>query len=332
MAAPWATAGSCKPIIEIDYGFSNGFDIRVAGCTVKGLIINTGGTCISFSTAAVTSGTVQGCWTGLNQAGTATGTVPQQGVSITAAASGILIGGNSCALRNVFLASNNGGVFLDNAANNTIIGNYFNTNAAGTAFISPGSPQSCIRFQNNSIGNIIGTNAAGQGNLLCINNAQAIYNQAGCNNTQIVNNKINTDLTGNTMMPAAGATHSIHVEGASNGLIQNNTMAICATTGMQFDASASSSWLIQNNNIGVGANGTANICYAAGQFGIQTQNNSTKIVIDGNVIGFGKSDGIQCSGPGTASTNDSIAVINNKIGTQASGIKSGVNYGFTHRG
>jgi hypothetical protein len=334
MAAPWGVAGSCKPIIEINYGFSNGLDIRVAGCTVKGLILSTGGTCISFSGATVTSGFVQGCWTGLNQAGTAAGTVPQQGVTINTAASGIIIGGAACALRNVFLASNNGGVFLDNATNNTIIGNYFNTNAAGTAFVSPGSPQACIRLQNNSTGNIIGTNTAGQGNLLCINNAQAIYNQAGCNNTNIVNNKINTDLAGNTLMPVSGATHSIHVEGASNGLIKNNTMAIGATTGMQFDASASSSWLIQNNNIGIGANGTSNICYPAGQFGIQTQNNTTKIVIDGNIMGFATKDGIQCAGPGIASTNDSISVINNKIGTQSSGLKSGpyVDYGFGDRG
>ncbi len=334
MAVPWATAGSCKPIIEVNYGFSNGFDIRANNCSVKGLLLSTGGTGIMFSTATVTLGTVQGCWFGLNQAGTATGTVGQQGISIMAGASGVVVGGSACASRNVILANNNGGVFFDNGDNCTVIGNYFNTKFDGSAFISPGGGQACIRLQNGSTGNIIGTNVAGEGNLICINAAQAIYNQAGCDNTQIVGNKINTDLAGNTLMPNAGATHSIHIETSANGLIQNNTMGICATTGIQFSTGASSSWTIKTNNIGVGANGTSNICYAAGQFGIQSGNSTTKLVIDGNVLGFAVNDGIQCDGPGIGSINDSIAILNNKIGTQASGLKSGpyVDYGFGDRG
>jgi parallel beta-helix repeat protein len=334
MAVPWAAAGSCKPIIEINYGFSNGFDIRATACSIKGILFSTAGNCVTFSGATVTSGAVKGCWFGLNQAGTATGTVPQQGIQVNTAASGIIIGGATCDLRNVILGSNNGGVFLDNGDNCTIIGNYFNTRFDGTAFVSPGSPQACIRIQNGSTGNIIGTNNAGEGNLICTNNAQAIYNQAACNNTQIVHNMINTNLAGTALMPASGATHSIHVETSSGGLVQNNTMAICSTTGMQFDVGASSLWTIQNNFIGVGSNGIANICYAAGQFGIQSGNNTTKLVIDGNVMGFATKDGIQCDGPGVASVNDSILIMNNKIGTQSSGLKSGpyVDYGFGDRG
>jgi parallel beta-helix repeat protein len=334
MAAAWAAAGSCKPIIEINYGFSNGFDIQANNCSIKGILFSTAGNCITFSTATVTSGSVKGCWFGLNQLGTATGTVPQQGIRVMSNASGVIIGGTTCATRNVLLGSNDGGILFDNGDNNTVIGNYFNTKWDGSAFVSPGSPQACIRIQNGSVGNIIGTSNAGEGNLICANNAQAIYNQTGCDNTQIVGNKICTDLAGNTLMPGAGATHSIHIEIATGGLIQNNTMAICGTTGIQFSNGASSLWTIKNNNIGIGANGTSNICYAAGQFGIQSGNNTTKLVIDGNVLGFATQDGIQCDGPGVASINDSISILNNKIGTQASGLKSGpyVDYGFGNRG
>ncbi|MBX9852921.1 MAG: hypothetical protein K2X86_14355, partial [Cytophagaceae bacterium] len=216
MAAAWTGAGSCNPIIQITCGFSNGFDINgVAGVTIRGLVFNMQGNCVTFRGAGVTSGGVQGCWAGLTLAGNAaSANIAQQAIQISGGASGVIIGGNNCALRNVLLANNNGGIYCDNGDNNTIIGNYFNTNAAGAAHVSPGGGQAAIRMVNGSTGNIIGTNAAGEGNVITINNGQAgIFLESASNNTIIRNCIIGFASNGTTATPAFALTtdHGINV-------------------------------------------------------------------------------------------------------------------------
>lgn len=319
MAAAWAVAGSCNPIIELSYGFSAGLDIRVAGCTVKGLIINTGGNAISFSSIAVTSGNVQGCWTGLNQTGIALGTVPQQGVNINTGASGIIIGGNSCALRNVFLANNDGGVYFNNGDNCTVIGNYFNTRYDGTAHLDPGGGQACIRMVAGSTGNIIGTNAAGEGNVFTTSDGQAaIFLEAASNNNTIRNAIIGFAANGTTGAPAALASypdHGIRADACSGGTIDNCVIGGFNRFGINLDGANPNNWTITNSKIGTDA--TGNVARRNEEGGIFVNTAASGIVITGNIVsGNGTAGSV---GPGMQFENGCVScnVQNNRIGIAA---------------
>lgn len=254
----WVGAGSCRPIIQITCAFSNGFDINnVPNVTIRGLVLNMQGFAITYRGIGVTSGTVQGCYGALNFAGTAaTPNIPQSSVQIINGANGVLVGGNSCELRNVFLGNNNGGVSLENGDNNIIRGNYFNTNAAGTAHISPGSPQAAIRLQTGSTGNLI------EDNVVTLNTGQgAIYIQSGSNNAIIRNNLIGFAVGGVNTIPNAfptqhGTTHGILVDASTNGIIDNCTIGNFSENGIHFQGTGSNGWTMTGNKIGTDISGT----------------------------------------------------------------------------
>ncbi len=295
MTTAWTANGTCGPILSVQFNYGEGFLISAPNVTIRGLAFRGGGSKIRFTGAAVTSGAVKGCYFGLTIAGTASvGTIPSGAVTITTNASGVIVGGASCQDRNILLGDNDGGVLITGAASgNTVIGNYFNTNYLGSAYIDPGSPQAGVRINGASLNNIIGTNTAGEGNLICIDNAQAVFVEAGSNGTQIVNNKINTSLTGNATMPAAGATQGIHVTSSSGGLAENNVIALSTGHGIQLEGSmpvACSGWTFRGNRIGIGADGSTRIVYTANGYGILTQGGAARLIFENNIKNARKSE------------------------------------------
>jgi parallel beta-helix repeat protein len=315
MAAAWAAAGSCNPIIQITCGFSNGFDVNnVPGVTIRGLAFNMQGNCVTFRGAGVTSGTVAGCWAGLTLAGTATSAnIAQEAIKLQNC-TGVIIGGNSCALRNVLLANNNGGVYFDNADNCTVIGNYFNTRYDGTANIFNGG-QACIRMQNGSTGNIIGTNAAGEGNVLTINGGQgAIFVESGSNNNIFRNNILGFAANGTTATPVAalGTAHGFNIDASGSGTIDNCTMGGFDRFGIYLNGTACTNWTITNNKIGTDI--TGNVGRRNKEGGIFMQSAISGVTVSGNVIS-GNGTNAQV-GPGiqVESGCNSCTFSNNKIG------------------
>ncbi|MBX9853256.1 MAG: right-handed parallel beta-helix repeat-containing protein [Cytophagaceae bacterium] len=320
MAAAWAAAGSCKPILELSYGFSNGLDINgVAGVTIKGLVLSTGGNAITFRGVGVTSGAVQGCYIGLNLAGTATGTVPQQGVQVTTGASGVIIGGNTCALRNVFIANNNGGVFFDNGDNNTVIGNYFNLNAAGTAFVNPGGGQACIRLQNGSTGNIIGTNNAGEGNVMTATSGQAcIMVESASDNTTIRNAYIGFAANGTTALGGAGTSHGIQINASSNGTVDDCVIGGFDTYGINLNTATINGWTFSDSKIGTDV--TGNVVRANRQGGIFSTNANANITVSNCVIsGNGSTSATLAPGIQFDQACTACNFTGNRIGVTSSG-------------
>jgi parallel beta-helix repeat protein len=331
MATAWTTNGACGPILSITFNYDAGLIVNAPNVTIRGLAFRGGGFKILYSGVSVTSGAVQGCYFGLSPAGIATvGTVPSGAVTINSNASGVVVGGNTCATRNVFVCQNDGGVVINGASNNTVVGNYFNTNAAGAAFVSPGSAQACIRFRNSALNNTI------DNNLICINNAQAVMIESGSNQTHITNNKINTALTGNAVMPASGAVKSIDIDGSANGVIEDNIITIAGTHAIHLRGTpASSGWTIRGNRIGIGADGVTRIVYATNGYGIYTQSGATSLVIENNYLGTNSGNtehGIHAEGPGITGATNTITLRNNVVGMQASGVAVATDYGFRKNG
>src|SRR5437588_331887 len=153
------------PLIEINGAGAgaavNGLNINAPSVTIKGLIINRfSGYAINFDSFGNSS--VQGCYIGTNATGTAA--LPNRnGVLLWNGTRNNTIGGTTAAARNVISGHSRGLVIADDAANNTVAGNYVGTNAAGTASIGNGvGVQIQIVFQNNAIGGV----AAGAGNVI----------------------------------------------------------------------------------------------------------------------------------------------------------------------
>ena len=287
MAVAWVTNGSCGPIIMARFNYDDGFQITSPNVTIKGLAFDGGGYKINFTTAAVTSGNVRGCFFGLNIAGlTATATSPSGAVFINAGASGVVIGGSGCSLRNVFVAQNDGGVLFNNGDNNTVIGNYFNTNAAGTAHISPGTSQACIRLITGSTGNIIGTNTAGEGNVMTMSSGQAcVFLETASNNNIIRNNIMGFGADGVTGLPAlltSYSDHGVRSDACSGGTVDNCTIGGFNRFGVNLDGVGPNNWTITNSRIGTDA--TGNVARRNEEGGIFVNTAASGLVVTGNTV------------------------------------------------
>jgi hypothetical protein len=220
--------------------------------------------------------------------------------------------------------------FLSASNNNTIYGCKFNTNLAGTALVASG-----IAFDitvNASTGNIIGANSVAQRNIFALSSTNSISVVAGSTNTSIVGNYFGTDVNGTTSLSGAGTNSTISLNASQNVTIDANVLAsMQGSTGgaIEIVAGNCSGLIISNNKIGVDVNGTGAASFGNGDDGIVfTAGTVNNLSVTGNTIARSVNIGINIK----SLTANPMSIQNNNIGSNATGLYDGTDYGNGHGG
>ena len=225
--------------------------------------------------------TVAGDYLGLSASGTTAAGNGGSGVRINSGSSYNVIGGTTAATRNII--SGNAwrdaygcrGVFLNGASNNTVEGNYFGTNAAGTAAVPNYGDDVCLV---NAANNTIGGTVAGAGNLISGSGRVGIWvDGSGSTGNLLAGNLVGTDATGTKAL--GNNITGIMLEGAPGNTIggltalARNVISANVQDGILLHGGGASNNVIQGNFIGTTAAGTT----ALGNVG-----NGIEIVSGGN--------------------------------------------------
>ncbi|HEU0204685.1 MAG TPA: DUF6701 domain-containing protein, partial [Burkholderiaceae bacterium] len=237
---------------------------------------------------------------------------------ITVVGSNNTIGGTTSALRNVMSGNGECGLHLEGSGN-VVLGNYFGTNAAGSAAIANDVDGICIY---DSSGHTIGGTAAGSGNVLSGNAYDGLY-ISNASNLTIQGNIFGLDASGTNAI--GNGYNGIAIEDSSNITIGGSAggarNVVSGNTGTWSDGmwiSSSSAVTIKGNYIGLDAAGTA--ARPNKGSGVNLDNSSDCAIGgtasgEGNVIAGNQGSGISIGGSG-ASGN---VVLGNFIGTNAPG-------------
>ena len=287
--------------------------------TVLGLAIDNFNDCGILITGS--SNTVAGNYIGVTAAGTAAAGNGGSGVKINSG-TGNVIGGTTAATRNVIAANGNNdafqdrGVLLNGVSGNTVEGNYFGTNAAGTVALANYGDDICLVGAAN---NTIGGTVAGAGNLISGSGRVGIWVD-GSGGDLIAGNLIGTDVTGTKSI--GNVITGIMLEGAANVTIGGTTAlarnVISANTqdGILIHGSGATNNLVEGNYIGTTAAGNAALGNVGNGIEIVSGGNNTIGGITpgaGNVISGNTTSGITIDG----SSGDLIE--GNLIGTDSTG-------------
>ncbi|PWU18374.1 MAG: hypothetical protein C5B50_09305 [Verrucomicrobia bacterium] len=169
-------------------GATDGLTLAGGSSVVRALVINRfGGNGLVLKTKG--TNTVQGCYIGLNAAGTSR---LANGGGISVLSGGNLIGGTTVGQGNFISGNNNRGIWFNAlaATNNLVQGNVIGLGVNGAA-VGNGAAGVTINFAGR---NTIGGNAAGAANIISANTADGIEIYTPSNS--IVGNLIGTTLTG----------------------------------------------------------------------------------------------------------------------------------------
>lgn len=206
--------------------------------------------------------TVAGNYIGTNAAGTAAIANGSHGVSLNHAASSNTIGGTTTESRNIISGNGSKGVNTEDTGtdNNTILGNYIGTNAAGTAAIANNIG---IGIAGGS-GNIIGGTASGSRNVVSGNTSTGI---ALADSATVQGNYVGLNAAGDGVIANATSGSNIGIISGSNNIIGGTSAAarnviagpsraqIQVLGGTAFGGGPSTNNTIQGNYIGTNANG-----------------------------------------------------------------------------
>lgn len=217
---------------------NTGLRIQAAGSAVYGLAI------LDFTGAGIylLSGTnivIQGNFIGLDVDGA---TVRGNGVGIRSTARSAVIGGPLPWQRNVISGNRQGGVSIQNSANNFIQGNYIGTDASGS--LARGNGFVGVELIGpNSFGTVIGGSQPGEGNVIAATTGTGLTNHgvyiSGAPNIQVEGNYIGTDATGTNALGNLGGGISVAGTNAVNIRIggtepgAGNVIAFNASNGVQ---------------------------------------------------------------------------------------------------
>jgi parallel beta-helix repeat protein len=274
-----------------------------------------------------------------NQIGFIDGTPPTSqpngsGIDIGDGASGNTIGGTTTAHRNVIAGNWNAGVNISSASN-TVIGNYIGTGPSGTAALANGNGVTL----SDAASNVIGGGASNQMNVISGNNWAGVYiwGSAAWGN-QVLGNYIGTNaagtagLGGQAGVQISSGPHDNVIGGATAG--QMNLISGNGQQGVRIEGSGTSYNRVIGNRIGTNAAGTGFLGNANEgvtiQYGAWGNSVGGWATGEGNLIS-GNNWGVGIRNAGTFGNR----VINNRIGTDASGASSlgnsgvgvGVQYG-----
>jgi hypothetical protein len=286
--------------------------------------------------------TVYGCFFGTNSTGTAVSNysfTSTYQLQITTSASNI-IGGTTCAKRNVFAGANTAYVINNTSSSSTIIrGNYIGTDKTGTLLLNANT-QSGIRLESicNSItidSNIIvgnGTHGIETYSATLTHTTDNLtirYNKIGLNSTEL---KAAVNF-GNKLCGIYLSRNATTVLITTNRICDNGTLAGCTNTSSGiYTAARMTTMIISKNYIGIDSNFTL-----AGNFfaGINIDGTvsvaaagSSGITVTGNYVGdngkcTNRSHGIAFAQIGSAGTPANITVQGNYVGVSPTGADMG---------
>jgi parallel beta-helix repeat protein len=227
---------------------------------------------VQISGAGTRGNHVTGNWIGLALDGTALGNAT--GIAITDHASANQIGlpgaGN-------VIGGNENGLYIDNAAQNSIVANLVGLAPDGVSTLPNGNGG--IYLVNGSQENQIGGALATERNVISANGAQGIYiSDPGSNNNRVQGNYIGVDSSG--LRPRGNIRQGVLISyTARNNTIggtsigEGNVIAYNGLGGIRIDAPAN---VVAGNLIGIGADATTSL---------GNQNHGIRIGGDDNVIG-----------------------------------------------
>ena len=314
-----------KPLITLNGtsagGGTEGISLAGNSNSVLGLVIDDFGDCGILING--NDNIVSGNYIGLSQSGTTGAGNGGCGVEVSSGSYNI-IGGTTATARNVI--SDNGsndayedrGVLLNGVAHNTVEGNYFGVNAAGTAALSNYGDDVCLVGASD---NTIGGTATGAGNLISGSGRVGIWVDGYTASGNVIQgNLIGTDVTGTK--PIGDEITGIMLEGAPNNTIGGTTAAarnvISANVedGVMLDSSGASNDVVEGNYIGTTAAGTAalgNIGSGIAVTGGVDDTIGGTTAGAGNVISGNTTSGI------TLDNASGVVILGNLIGTNAAG-------------
>lgn len=265
--------------------------------------------------AATAHNTIAGNWIGTNSTGQAAlgnlnidGTFWTVGIRISGGAHDNTIGGSAAGSRNV-IAGNDGGIYIDGSAANTVAGNIIGLAADGHTPL--GNVNGGVFVVGGARNNLIGGTATGAGNVISGNGVgapafgQGVYiSDPGTAGNTVAGNYIGVDSTGNSaggnyrqgVLITLGASGNT-IGGATAGA--GNVIAYNGQGGLRLDSSANQ---VLGNRIGVGVSGA--------QLG--NQSNGVRIAGDDNVIGpnnliaYNQLSGIMLTGRNALIANNTL--------------------------
>ena len=256
--------------------------------------------------------TIQGNFVGTNATGSSAIANGGGGVVISSTP-GTTLGGATAAARNVISGNLGHGVSLLDSRNNTIVGNYIGTNAAGSAAL-PNSLNG-INLTTDSSDNFIGLGDGTSGNLISGNGQNGISILASVNNL-VAGNLIGTDAIGNADVGNGQAGVAISLGPNTIGGVGpgRNVISGNGTAGVSLVAGGNGN-TVQNNFIGTNVGGNGIIANAVG---VRIEGAAANLIGgagggEGNLIG---GNGI---GVAIVSGGNNNAVMNNVIGSDTAG-------------
>jgi len=304
-------------------------NINASGSTIRGLVINRGGTGNSAIRTVGSNTVITGNFLGTDRTGMLNRGNNVHGVLI-AGGTGSAVGGTAPAARNVISGNKLTGVVISSpSTNNTVQGNFIGTNAAGTAGI--GNEDDGLEL-GNAANNLIGGTAAGAGNVISANGLRGIFisSSFAMGNT-VAGNFVGTDVTGTAPLPNTLGGISI-ANNASNNVIGGTTAGarnvISGNSGFGieihgFSGSGATGNFVQGNYIGTDASGTGPLGNSGDGVHTTLLANSNTIggptAGTGNIIAFNGGVGV---GIGTGTGN---AIFGNAIFSNAG---LGIDLGF----
>ena len=253
------------------------------------------------------------------------------GIKIDNLASGNIIGGDLTADRNIISGNTTNGIWISDATNNIIAGNYIGLNSAGFAIIA--NSRDGVLIDSGSTGNIIGDGNSGGRNFISGNGAEGVLidgssgnsvlgNTIGLNASGTVaantldgvkidnlssNNTIGGDTVNSRNIISGNTTNGIWISNATNNTVAGNYIGL-DSTGAAAIANGSNGVLIDSgstgNKIGDGNSGGGNIISGNGAEGVLIDSSNSNSVL-GNIIGLDASgtnvlsntlDGVKISG------------------------------------
>ena len=295
--------------------------VFASGSTIKGLSIygtaGTGGDNSSLYIAGANNLRIEGNYIGTDPAGT-TALGPRSRINVASATTGLVIGGETAAARNVLSA-----VTLTGANGALVQGNLIGTNAAGTADLGPGGFH--LLYVGNSSGVTVGgtTTAARNvisGGITGAANANGVYLD-GASNTVIRGNYIGLNAAGT----AAVANYTGILVSSSSGTHVSDNVISGNTTGVwALGTSGGTGLSVEDNYIGLAADGLTAVANSTG-ITLSTTNTSIK----SNYISGNSSGVFYAAGRATAATD---FLRDNVIGLNIAGADRGNSNGVAVQG
>jgi hypothetical protein len=277
-------------------------------------------------TGAGTAATIQGNVIGLDSAGAS---LPNyEGIRISGGATGIQLGGDVAAARNVISGNTDKGVFLSGGGN-SVQGNYIGLAEDGATPRPNGSGEGAGILVAGGTGDTIGGTTSGERNVISGNSGDGIQVAVGGSPT-IQGNYIGTDAAG--AADAGNSRDGVRLAHAVDALIggdsasERNVISGNDEAGVRIigaGANASTGNRIAGNYIGLDSNGTSAI--GNGGAGVRLKNGTGTGGVTGNTIGgdaAGERNVISGNGAGVSVSGDMTdgnAIEGNFIGLDAAG-------------